>query len=154
MRRKHTPKRYLPGYLFHPVTYRQAHEETMVSPFRTKRKRLYKEFYKPNRRRLLDFVRYKKYRHIINAAKENLLARGGVSDARFQFYNHLRNAKGVHRYPTSYIDPIQRLARKRRPGPHYHAHYYDSWRDTSFPVDQDLGSYDWGGTGMFIPDSD
>ena len=146
-RRKHyTPKRYTMSgrFQYHPASYRQAQEETMVSPFIGKF--TYQGIYNPNRGRVDDLIRYRKYRHIVNAAKENLLARGGVQGAHSEYYRHLTNQRGVHRFPTAYINPAQRLGRNPH-RLHPHAHYYHPWKDTT----KDRPDWDHGWEGNFIP---
>lgn len=75
-RQKSKPKRYR-GDLFHPVSYLQAPEEVMISPFRTKRKIRYPPSLRSSKLDLMDMILDRKYRHIIDAAKSHLLARGG-----------------------------------------------------------------------------
>lgn len=164
--RKFNPKKFTLGqYDANPlVTPGHPHVKTGKRPYKAPQRGFeetmytgqYKRKYKrPNRGRVDDLVRHKKYRHIIEAA--NVYGKG-VKAAPFLRYMRLAS-QTPEKYPMKYVYPRQRLARKvggkqllYQYGPNALGHFmypanYGQWENTSIGIMPDDDEWQ----GMFVP---
>lgn len=146
MRKKSTPRRYT-NDLFHPASYRQRSEETMVSPFRWKRKTKHAGLYPRNVGSVDDLVRQRKYQNIIDAAQYNVLVRGGLRKYEKPFFRSL-----MVQYPMRLTRSMQPARQRRYQRGKFILNKFKRiypWRFTGPTVDQDAGYDDW--AGVYVP---
>lgn len=142
------------------------HEETMYTGH-------YKRKYKrPNRGRVDDLVRHKKYRHIIEAAKvygdmntlyknvpqprgepyQYTFKRKGLTTKSAPFVRYMRQAaQRPEKYPINYLYPRQRLARKTGGKQLLYLHSRGAYGHFMFP--ENYGQWEKTGLGV-VPDED
>lgn len=109
MRRKQANPRRFAGTWGYP----RVSTQVMVSPLKNQRKisghTVRKGMYPPNRGQLTDFVRYRNYKDIIDAAQYNVLVRGGLRKYEKPFYRSL-----IARYPKRLTRPMNPRGKQRK----------------------------------------